>query len=428
MRAIQDTIVAIGSPSGSAPRALVRLSGPAIHAVLAAMGLTHLTPRCLTPGRLRLDEVALPALAAVFDAPATYTGQPMAELQFVGNPTLARRVVRRCLDAGARPAEPGEFTFRAFLAGKLDLTQAQGVADTIAAQSDAQLRAAAALREGALGRTAARIADDLANLLALVEAGIDFTDQEDVTPIAPRKLEQAIVDLRREVDSLLRRSAAWSSVESLPRVVLVGRPNAGKSTLFNALLGRPRALVSAIPGATRDVLEEPITLGDAQVMLCDLAGLDKAITALDHDVQAAARRAIDRADLVLLLHPAEDEAAPRLAASAVLLVRSKDDAGRFAGSVSAATGRGLAELRLRIADRVLGARAHKGSEAAALHPRHERALRETSKRLAHALRATSSELTAAELRGALDALGELTGRCTADDLLGRVFARFCIGK
>ena len=318
------TIVAVSSPPGRSLRGLVRLSGDEAFEILGGLLAEPLpAPRRITPNRLR--DPAMSVLAAVFPGPGSYTGQDVAELQLPGHPALLDRVVRAALGRGARPAEAGEFTFRAYTAGRMDLTRAEGVAATIHAVSDGQLAAAAHLREGELARFAAERVEALGRLLALVESGIDFVDQEDVVPIAPPDLARQLTDERRLLEDLLSRSRSWGAIEALPRVVLEGPPSAGKSTLFNALLGRPRAVTDAAPGTTRDVLEEPWDLGaprlanqetagaqgqtpgGEEVMLVDLAGLDDPrdrLDRLDREVQARGRRAIERADLVLLTGPA----------------------------------------------------------------------------------------------------------------------------
>ncbi len=277
-----DTILAVSSPPGRSARGLIRLSGPAAFAVLdelteaqhpvsrracpGAHAARHAGtspaayPRTLTPARLRPPLPPLPVLVARFPGPHSYTGEDAAELQLPGHPALLDRVLAAAVAHGARLAEPGEFTFRAYLAARLDLTEAEGIAATIAAVSDAQLAAAGHLRTGELARFAAAHVETLGRLLALVEAGIDFTDQEDVVPIAPADLAAGVDTAHRDLQTLLGRSRAWGNTDALPRVVLLGPPSAGKSTLFNALLGRPRAVVDPRPGTTRDVLEEAMSL------------------------------------------------------------------------------------------------------------------------------------------------------------------------
>jgi tRNA modification GTPase len=489
-----DTIVAASSPAGRSARGLVRLSGPACGEILRHLGLPSLEPRTLTPAAIHLPP-RLPVLAACFAAPASYTGQDMAELQLPGHPALLERVIHRCVEHGARLAEPGEFTFRAFLAGKLDLTQAEGIAATIAAQSEGQLQAAALLTRGHLGQLAHRWVDHLADTLALVEAGIDFTDQEDVVPIGPDALADRLAAAQRELEQLLSRSRSWGALEALPRVVLVGAPSTGKSTLFNALLGRTRAVVSALPGTTRDILAEPLALrqngGPAvEIMLLDIAGLDTPQGALDQAVQSAARQAIDSADLLLAVHDHEQPPPPPTPGKPTLTVRTKADlpptttsnpaarvphagsatcgstpdsrpshtspeAGRGVApggndrsarglaissdvAVSVHDNRGLDALRDAIALHVGRRGVSVQSDLLALQPRHQAALRAAleqvrdaaarvePQRERHAL--ASVELIAAALRAALDELANLGGRMTPDDIIGRVFATFCVGK
>ncbi len=522
-----DTIAAVSSPPGRSPRGLLRISGPDARAILTSLSDVDATEsstsptetfpaRQLTIARLRFPSAAgplpLPALVTFFAAPRTYTGQDLAEIQLPGNPALLDRLLHAVIAQGARLAEPGEFTFRAYLAGKLDLTQAEGVAATIAAVSDSQLRAASALREGTLATFARRLVDDVGTALALVEAGIDFTDQDDVVPIAPGDLFDRLADIETRLADLLSRSRSWGVIEALPRVVLVGEPSAGKSTLFNALLGRNRAVISATPGTTRDVLCEPLTLappqpsagetgehpGEAEavaameVMLVDIAGLDEPRHLLDRAMQDAARRAIASADLALViddgrgvspgtvhavpdhvptLHirtkadargpgvgwvesakPTTDAADAPLAAddpsahapqdairpTLPLPLPKREGSTDSSLAVSAHTGAGLAELRAMIARKLADRAVSVSGEAMALQPRHESALRLAREAVAAAIellapqRANHAlaniELIAGTLRRALDELAGLGGTLTPDDVIGRVFATFCVGK
>ena len=283
-----DTIAAVSSPPGRSARGLIRISGPGVSAVLEHLLEDAIAePRKLTPVRLKPPHLPpIPALLLRFTAPASYTGDDLAELQLPGNAALLDRVLHEVLEVGrasrpspstadgpdgpptspnqgaklARLAEPGEFTFRAYTAGKLDLTRAEGVGATISAVSDSQLAAAGLLRRGELGATAESLVDQIGGLLALVEAGIDFTDQEDVNPIAPGRLDEKLADAEHQLERILANSRSWGAIEALPRAVLVGPPSVGKSTLFNALLGRERAVIDAAPGTTRDVLAEPLRL------------------------------------------------------------------------------------------------------------------------------------------------------------------------
>ena len=420
----------------------MRLSGP--HAFAALDGLLAepcvAAPYHLTP--VRLTDPPLPALAVRFRGPRSYTGEDSAELQLPGHPALLERVLGQLT---ARPdvrgAEPGEFTFRAYLNGKLDLTAAEGVAATIAAVSDGQLAAAAHLANGELAAFARTQVDAIGRLLALTEAGIDFVDQEDVVPIAPADLAAGIHDATTALAALRSRSRAWGAVEALPRVVLAGPPSAGKSTLFNALLGRDRAVVDAAAGTTRDALEEPLRLategGEAEVLLIDLAGLDHAggaIDAIDAAAQTAARDQLARADLLVALddtdHPTR---APRLRVHAKA---DREPAPSGVLAVSAHTRAGLDDLRHAIADRLADRAVSVAADTLALQPRHTAALATAADALAaanaHVDPAARSldeiELVADALRQSLDALAGLGGELTPDDVIGKVFATFCVGK
>ncbi|MEM9884007.1 MAG: GTPase [Planctomycetota bacterium] len=460
-----DTIVAVSSPPGRGGRGLVRWSGNHTTGLLQALigpPLSNGWPtHQLLPRRLsHADLPALPAVAALFRGPHSYTGQDTAELQLPGHPALLDRVMRAAVRAGARPAEAGEFTFRAYVNGRMDLTHAEGVAATIHAVSDGQLAAAAHLRRGELARFAAGLVERLAALLALVESGIDFVDQEDVVPIAPADLAAGLDRLVEELDELRRRSRSWGGLDALPRVVLAGPPSAGKSTLFNALLGRPRAVTDAAPGTTRDVIEEPLTLigpdgTPAEVMLVDLAGLDTPVATLDREAQQHARQAIATADLVLAVgisvnainHPGPIlpvvTKADLTGGQAPEVSTTRGSAGASPSQpdpepirVSGLTGEGLDILRAAIGDRLHERAVSVQAETLALQPRHESALNTAAAALArgrahveasaHVL--DEAEWVADELRDALDRLAGLGGEMTPDDILGRVFATFCVGK
>ena len=442
---LNDTIVAIATGAGFSSRGIVRLSGPHIRSALTTVLSPAPSSRGIVPTCLRLstgDE--LPLLACWFPAPASYTGEDSLELITVGNPMLLERVMETFLaQRGLRRAEPGEFTARAYLRGQLSLDQAESVAALIAARTQGELAAAAELLSGERGRRYRQLADELASLLALVEAGIDFTDQEDVVPIAPRLLAERLTAL----DSLFTSLGASQDVAHRAgtlRVVLAGRPNAGKSTLFNALLGRDRAVVSEVAGTTRDALLEELLLQSEHGMvlrieLADLPGLDDINRGiLDQAAQHAARALVQAADIVLYCDPAgRFEAAPHTRGT-ILRVRTKSDLSLDSppgdsSSVCALDGFGLAALKRAIVD----AAAPGTSDAAhAVLPRHAQALSVAQQQVSAASRAVDPhqraladpEVVADSLRAALDAVGQLVGRISPDDVIGRIFLTFCIGK
>ncbi|MEM6393205.1 MAG: GTPase [Planctomycetota bacterium] len=464
MHPLDDTIVAVSSAPGRSPRALIRCSGPQTPNITRGLlSPSDYQPRSLQRVTLQPPLPPLPALALRFTAPHSFTGQDTLELQLSGNPALLTQTLQAFNDSGARPAEPGEFTARAFMLGKLDLTEAEGVAATIAAESAAQLRAAGDLRRGRLANLTDNLADRLATLLALVEAGIDFTDQDDVVPITPADLHTQLTELYNQLEKLLSESQPWSALESLPRVVLAGAPSTGKSTLFNALLDRPRALTDAAPGTTRDRLAEPLQLPaidhlpPAEVLLIDIAGLDTPTAEFDRDIQSLAQGTLAEADLILRITDGHAPLPNTPTDTPSLILRTKADAtptatkdacgpsltpDAFADGqplpVSAHTNRNLDTLRHAIAHALRHRVSHSASDRLTLQPRHQQALAATRDTLQDALTALTParnrpsldtpELIALPLRDALDHLAALTGRMTPDDIIGRVFATFCVGK
>jgi tRNA modification GTPase len=454
------TILAPASATGRSPRAIVRLSGaetfPTLLSLLDSVepigasepgiGLTRGAYRAT----FRLAAGPLPVLVLVFPGPRSYTGQDVAELLLPGNPHVVQLVCERLQQKpGVRPAAPGEFSARAYLSGRLTLEQAEGVAATIAAHSDEQLAAASELLSGLAGTRSRDWCDRIASMLALVEAGIDFTDQEDVVAIAPADLARRLDMLDRELS--LQLGGLGERVEGVPTAALVGAPNSGKSTLFNALLGRERAVVSDQVGTTRDVLAEEIDLsrdvpGAGVISLQDLPGLDPdASGIIDQEAQLAAIEAAGRADVLVWCDPSGAfDPTPPVAAHArqIVRVRTKADRAWVANAsksnddmigVCALDGYNLAQLRRTLAERCTSSRS---AGIAALLPRHRHAmaacrvsLRAARERVEAAARSLAEpELVAAALRDALDAMGELSGRISPDEVLGRVFASFCIGK
>lgn len=434
------TIMAVASAPGPSPRAILRISGPATIALIDQLFTEQLTHRELCPATLALDsQTTLPVLAMSMPAPKSFTSQHTLEIQLPGNAALLERLMHRLIELAqqigrdVRFAEPGEFTRQAFEAGRIDLARAEGIAATIAATSDGQLAAATLLRRGALGQWATQMVDQLAGLLALVEAGIDFVDQDDVVAIEPAVLRDRLGGLIDRIDRQLHAPGQSIGEGALPWAVLVGRPNSGKSSLFNALLGRSRAVISDEAGTTRDVLCEPMLVEGREVMLVDIAGVEPGVGGLGQAMQSAGAGAIERADLLIELSDGPvPEASVRPGAPSIR-VRSKADQGEAASDafdvhVSAHSGAGLAALRRLIAQRLQSQQASVGGEVMLLGPRHVDCLHRARAELVGARAQEELELIASSMRTALDQLGEIGGQMSRDDVIGRVFATFCIGK
>lgn len=400
-----------------------------------------------------MGDFLVPAWLYIFRAPRSYSGEDLVEMHVPGNPIIARRLLDVLMKAGARAADPGEFTARALFNGRMDLSAAEGVAAVIAAASERELRAARQLMAGQLAQRVRPIMDEVAGTLALVEVGIDFSD-EDVTVLAESDLRTRVEHLAGELDDLLHGTSRFERLRHEPRVVLVGRPNAGKSTLLNVLAGSARAVVSDVAGTTRDALSASVVLPRGRVQLVDLAGLtvdaapgtDRAIAA---DMQRRAREELESADVVLLVHDSTDSSPPlALPRPPDLIVYSKSDlAGSRTGdlarrdstedgrgrpsynlgelSVSAHRGDGLAALCDRLDELCFGGPA---SPALALNSRHVRAIEAALLSLGHIAQVAQPELVALHLRDALDQLGTIVGQVSPDEIIGQVFSRFCIGK
>lgn len=439
---VGDTIVARASAPGQARRAIIRISGPATASVLATLGIDRPLVRSAAVIRAHLDTGELPLLLLSFRSPSSYTGEDAAELIVPNNRTLVDSMIEcMCSVPEVRRAEPGEFTARAYLAGRLTLAEAEGVAAKISAESARQLEAADRVLSGQVGTLYAAWTDRLASTLALVEAGIDFVDQEDVIPIAAAELARTLEELSAELHAALGTSYAGAGTGDRALVVLVGPPNAGKSTLFNALLGRTRAVASAQAGTTRDAIIEPLDLSDAggvEVDLADLPGLDANATgAIDRAAQMRAHDVISRADVLIACDPAgRFEHVPT--GAPVIRVRTKADRHLSTPGpgvcVCALDGWHIPALRRVIAEQCATIRRDDDSS---LIPRHRAvvagALDEINQALSLARTQTGaalseSELIAGRLRAALDLLGQLSGQVSPDDVIGRIFATFCIGK
>ena len=435
---LADTIVAISSAVAPAARLVVRLSGPAaIEQLLAIAPDTDVRSGYASNMLLQFTEWVVPAWVYIFRQPRSYTGDDLVEFHIPGNVLLARLLVEHLIHAGVRQAEAGEFTARAFLNGRLDLTAAEGVALAIHAQHADELRAARQLMAGELPRRLAPVMELLVDVLALVEAGIDFAE-EDISFISSNDLHARCRSMLIALRDLTINTARIERLSHEPTFVLVGRPNAGKSTLLNTLAGHDRAVVSSIAGTTRDALSAHVTLVRGRVIVIDVAGIEPiaetnpARRSIAEQMQARARRAIEEADFVIHVIDATDPTPPLpLPRDADLVVMNKIDLAERTPSpelwVSAKTGDNVQALRQRMNQLAFGRST--ASSALALNARHVDAIENAERSIASAMaEGNAAEVIAHDLRGALDSIGQVLGQVTPDDVLGKIFAGFCIGK
>lgn len=451
-----DTIAAIATAPGEGGVAIVRVSGARAFDIADAVFSCRAPPPSRRPGGTFVFGNVIEADGSVLDeallllmrAPRSYTREDTIEIQGHGGPVVTRRILQRVIAAGARVAEPGEFTKRAFLNGRLDLAQAEAVADLIRARSDRAAAAAVAQLEGSLSRRINALYDALLETAANVEATLDFSDQE----IPADVLNPVTDNLIRTIDGLHALLSTWTEGHLLREgatVVIAGKPNVGKSTLLNALLGRNRAIVSPQPGTTRDTIEESLVLGGYPVTLIDTAGLRETDCAIEQEGITRATRELADADLCLYVVDAQhgpDEEDLRVISTIpkdkLIIVCNKSDLN-LSGNIftnnycttiytSSTSGFGLDDLRKAII-RKFDHDAPHPVQHATISTRH-RALIETAIQAAESALAEMKkesgalDLAAAQLREAVECIGSITGRVFHDDLLGSVFGRFCIGK
>jgi tRNA modification GTPase len=445
-------IVALATPPGRGALALVRLTGVGAMEVIGRLaGRSAFEPRTATLVRLCLPPEGLveSAIVTAFVAPHSFTGQDTVEISTHGSPVIVDAVVRACVDAGARLARRGEFTWRAYLNGRLDLLQAEAVADLVSATTAAQVRVASAHLEGTLSETICGIGDEIASLRALLEASLDFPD-EGFHFIEPAELGARIQAMRATCARLLGSADAGRRLHEGALVVIAGRPNAGKSSLFNALLRRQRAIVTAEPGTTRDLLTEVTSFGGVPVTLVDTAGLREAQNAIEREGVSRAEASLASADLVVLVVDPEAPAADLAETgqlwstmdgrARVCVMNKVDRWGAREGmrpawcpadavAVSARDGQGIDVLEARLGA-MLGQATWEG--ATLTRARHRSLMGVCASALERGERTASEggseEYVLADLHDALTALEDLRGVETPDEVLETIFSTFCIGK
>jgi tRNA modification GTPase len=456
-----DTIAAISTPLGTGGIGIVRISGPRSLAIArrlfrrkekcpsAILSRQFYTGEILHPsdGRI-LDEVLLVYMAA----PKTYTREDVVEIQCHSGILILQEILQAVLTAGARLAEPGEFTKRAFLNGRLDLAQAESVIDLIRAKTQRSLEIAHRQRTGRLSREVQALQNELLDLLALLEADIDFPE-EDLPPISPEDVRLRLEATRRGLESLLRTYDEGKLYREGLAVVIVGRPNVGKSSLLNSLLREERAIVTEIPGTTRDVIEELLNISGIPLRIMDTAGLRQAKDAIEEEGVRRTRERLSQADLVIWVvdgsNPLRKEDGDILALvetrKTVVAVNKNDLPPGFPPeslrekipeaplvSISALRGAGIENLKEEIRRMIFAGKTESPGEAILSNLRHKQALERAGGALNQALESLtaglSAEFIAADLQEAQAALGEIVGTHTAEEVLERIFSQFCVGK
>lgn len=456
---LDDTIVAISTPVGEGGIGIVRLSGPETAPILASMlrrgkptesdaAMTDMLPNHLSYGHVvdpASGEIVDEVLAAFMPAPRTYTRQDVGEVNCHGGIVPLRQILEICLRCGARLAHEGEFTLRAFLNGRIDLAQAEAVLDIVQAKTEASLRVAMGQLGGGLSRRIRAIREQLVPALAHLEAAIDFPEDE----IPPHQVTPATQEACEQIESLLSQANRGMVYRHGVRTAIIGKPNVGKSSLLNALLRTSRAIVTPIPGTTRDTLEETINLQGVPLVLVDTAGIADSDSLVEQLGIERSRQALEQADLVLMVidgsqaRSSDDEEIVALVGEkAAMLIINKADLpqrgqvtllpGRPRAHISALTGQGLPELEQALIDLVFSGQVMSSGLPLVSNARHEDALRRALQHLRDAVstreQGMPGDFVSIDLRAAINALGEITGETASEDLLETIFSSFCIGK
>lgn len=455
-----DTIAAISTPLGVGGIGVVRISGPQAREILGKVFRRRRGKGPLLSHRFYLGEIIRPRDTAVIDEvltsfmekPHTYTREDVAEIQAHSGVLVLREILDAVLQSGARLAEPGEFTKRAFLNGRIDLTQAEAVIDLIQSQTRRSLEMANLQREGRLGMEIRRIREDLLNLMALLEAGIDFPEDE-VPEFSGDEVNRRLRDGLEKLDTLLRTYDQGKIYREGISAVIIGRPNVGKSSLLNALLREDRAIVTPIPGTTRDVIEEVVNVRGIPLKIMDTAGLRHTRDQVEVEGVRRTRDRLARADLVIWVVDGSEpitvqdlDILPEVQPRKAVVAMNKNDLPRrlnprdlgehLPGAplipVSALHHSGIDRLEEAIRDLVLDGRQDSSAEILLSNLRHKQALENAREGLEQALEASranlSAEFISVDLGRALQALGEIVGETTSEDILTRIFSQFCIGK
>ncbi len=451
-----DTIVAPATPPGSSGIGIVRLSGPAAlviaNRIFRPSGKKQIKDfpshtlhhGFIYNGQGDIDEVLL----SIMRTPHSFTREDVVEINCHGGSLPLRKTLELCLQAGGRLAEPGEFTKRAFLNGRIDLAQAEAVIEVINAKSDAALKAATAQLEGAVSQQIKTWQEQLLDVLAQVEVGLDFPE-EDLEAGDSTAIKRQLAEINRQINQLIASFEEGRLLREGVKVVLAGRPNVGKSSLLNRLLKQERAIVTPVPGTTRDTIEEPLQLAGFPLRLIDTAGITHSRDEVEQESIRRSKRSLQEADLILLLLDGSQPLQP----DDIRLIQMTDQAKTVVGinkqdlpqaieleqikadlprvrlvKISAKHGQGIEQLEEQIVQLLHHGRDTNQQEILLTNLRHRQALAQALTRLEQAQDAPLPELIATDIKEALDSLGEIIGLNTSQDLLERIFSSFCIGK
>jgi tRNA modification GTPase len=445
-----DTIVALATPNGKSGIGVIRLSGPDALAISAKLGAADLTPRKAVL-RSIIDPVSGDAIdeavVTYFQGPNSFTGEDVVEVSCHGSPVLLRQVIDQCLSAGARPAEAGEFTLRALMNGRIDLTEAEAIRDLIDSQTSAAALQAVRQMRGAFSSELQPLKDDLLDVIVTLESALEFVE-DDLPAVQIEGIERRLVEIADRTAGFAATYHAGHLIRDGLRVAIVGRPNVGKSSLFNALLGTDRAIVTDIAGTTRDHLHERLVIDNIPISLIDTAGLRETDDKVESIGVERSRSMIADADLVVLLFDASEELAPEdrsvIEETSVyerLMVLNKIDKVEAAANndfegenvvrISAKYGQGIDELKgALIQPFAIGEAERSGFliTDARHHDLLTRAAADIRESLTHLGDGVSEEITLIGLHNAIRYFGQITGEVTTEDMLTRIFSTFCIGK
>ena len=446
-----DTIAAIATPAGEGAISIIRVSGPQAikltdkiftgksQLIESASHKIHYG-RIIDKSGINIDDV----LVSVFKAPNSYTGEDSIEISFHGSSFIAKRITELLIENGARSAEPGEFTKRAFLNGKLDLAQAEAVADVINSRTEVSLKGARNQLDGILSSKVRTLREMLVNASSLVELELDFAE-EDLDFIQLDELNKRINSIIKELDNLLETYSFGKVIRDGVNVALVGQPNVGKSSLLNYFLKQSRAIVSKIPGTTRDVITEEVSIDGILFKLYDTAGIRFSDDEIEKEGVSRSREVVKKADLILFINDVEqdfniklfDELKSLNNENNILKVLNKIDLNKSENDkydikVSALTGEGISDLFEMMKNKVFGSHVYTEKSAVVTNIRHMDCLKKAKESLNNAIVSISDKMSgefiSVDLRNAENELGEIIGEVTTDDILNNIFGKFCIGK